>query len=79
MKPCNFCGEILNATGDGVFGICLTQACKDARAEAAALKARADAALAAPPAGLSTGVIVIIVIAVIIFIVGIFLLTRKKS
>ncbi len=72
MKP-------LNATGDGIFGICLTQACKDERAKAAALQAKADAALAAPPAGISTGVIVIIVIAIVIFIVGIFLLTRKKS
>ncbi len=75
----NFCGEPLNAVGDGLFGVCLTQQCKDQRAMDAQIEAQAQATLSAPAPVISKTVIWIIVVAVLIFIVGIYLLIRKKN
>ncbi len=77
---CNFCGEPLNAVGDGLFGICITQQCKDERAAQVVLQAQLDAQLAADQGApvLSSTVVWIIVAAVLIFAVGIFLIVRKK-
>ncbi len=78
-SACNFCGEPLNAVGDGIFGMCITEQCIAAREAEAQLKAQADAMLAGGAStGLSKTTIWIIAITVLIFAVGLFLLVRKK-
>ncbi len=87
--PCNFCGASLPSNADGILGtgICLTQACKDRTAAAAAasnaLKQAQAAALSSigqPKTGspLGTTAIIIIIVSVLILALGLYLFLRKK-